>query len=823
MSIISDLRQEKTASEYIPFTLHYTDSIIGTRDDDVVCTIHVQGAAHDTLSIDELNGIDTVWKAAIGSLAKGGHSALWTHFVRKKVSYDHRLQYTNYFSQNLADAYAAKLDEKEFYVNDIYVSPVYRASTNKVEGAANKINKQSAEEYKDSKLKGIQEVEAVASRLEQTLRRLSPNRLRTNIDDSGYEMSDPATFYGELINGRSVPIPARRGAVSYGIQLSELSFGNEVIEIAGTSSSKFVGMLGLKTPYSVETLRADILHPLFNAPIEFVLSQSLVFFATSEADKFLKVQLGQYESTQGTEILQNQISAMRMRLQAGQFSMCGHEFTLAIYGDSIADLNRNIQIAEAALIEKSIQVIRHSRGMLIAQYFGMLPGNFKTKRLASQPLSSDNFAAFFPLHNNMVGMAKGSQWGMPIAMVETPQGSPYFLNLHNSKKEAEEMGLDLGYEEEEEADPLQGRVMRKENGNTRYIGNAGDGKTVTQTFLRSLLQKTNTTNGPYTSYAFDNDLGQLIYINAIGGQYFEFRNGESTGINYFSMPDTPRNRDYILTQCKWCAKQDKTYVANAEDERELRNAIANVYTQTQPEKRRFARILDTLTAMTPLHSALKNWCGDGPTGWILDSSKDRFNLEKFRAFGFDMTDFLSNESARTPILSYLFYKINSNRDGKPYSVDIDEAGIALSDPELQEQIAKEARTIRKKNGIITLATQNPLDLSSQKLEGTLVNQLPSAFYFPNPTAKWEEYAALGLTLREFELVHSKMTGAPGTVLFKKGNKSTVIRIDLTGMNDYLAVLSGSYDNVAIYRDVRREVGEDAPPEVWLPLFYSRRL
>ena len=512
-----------------------------------------------------------------------------------------------------------------------------------------------------------------------------------------------------------------------------------------------------------------------------------------------------------------------MRLQAGQFSMCGHEFTLAIYGDTVAELNQNIQIAEAALIEKSVQVIRHSRGMMMAQYFGMLPGNFITKRLASQPLSSDNFASFFPLHNNMVGMAKGSQWGMPVAMVETPQGSPYFLNYHNSKREAAEMGLDLGYSEDEEDNLPNGKVQRKENGNARFIGNAGDGKTVTQTLLRSLLQKKNTINGPYTSYAFDNDLGQLIYINAIGGQYFEFRNGEPTGINHFSLPDSPRNRDYILSQAKWCAKQDELYRATAEDELDLRNAIASVYTQTQPGDRRFSRILDTLTSASPLHNALQRWCGDGAFAWVLDSKEDRFDLTKYRAFGFDMTDFLTNPFARTPIISYLFYKINSNRDGKPYSVDIDEAGIALSDPELQEQIAKEARTIRKKNGIITLATQNPLDLSAEKLEGTLVNQLPTAFYFPNPTGKWADYAALGCTEREFELIKSKMAGAPGTILFKKGNKSTVIRMDLTGMNDYLSVLSGSYDNVQIYRDVRRDLGPDAPPEVWLPVFYSKRL
>lgn len=816
-----NIGNEQTASRYIPYTSHYTDSVVGTKDDDVLCTVHLQGAAHETMHVDELNALDAAWKSLTGSLSRSGRVALWAHVVRKKITYDHSLQYENSFSQSLADAYGAKLSTKQFFVNDIYLTPVYRASTGAVEGLANSINRKSIDDHANIKNKGIQEVGAIAARLEQSLRKLAPHRLGIEKNADGYDMSEAATFYSEILNGRTIPIPARRNAVHNAIQNSELSFGDEVIEIAGNASSRYVGLLGLKAPYSVETLRADILHALFCAPIEYILSQSLVFNAASEADKFLRVQLKHFESTEGTEILQEQIKDARMRLQAGQYSMCGHEFTLAIYGDTILELNQNIQIAEAALIEKSIQVLRHSRGMLLAQYFGMLPGNFSTKRLASQPLSSDNFAAFFPLHNYIVGSAQGSQWGMPVALVETPHGAPYFINFHNNKNEVIESGFDLGYSEDEENDS-RALVQKVENGNSRFIGNAGDGKTVAQTFLRSMLQKKKMLNGPYTSYAFDNDLGQLIYINAIGGQYFEFRNGEKSGINLFSLEDNPRNRDFILTMIKWCAEQDKGYMPSVEDEKQLQKSIDFVYTQQPQARQRFARVLDYLQSQ-PLKIALGRWVGEGAYAWVLDNQLDRFDLTKYRAFGFDMTDFLQNDLAKTPIISYLFYKINEVRTGKPYSIDIDEAGIALQDVGLQARVGKEGRTIRKKNGIITLATQNPLDLSAEKLDGTLINQFPTGFYFPNPTGKWDHYEALGLSRREFELVKSGMSSTPGTILLKKGSTSTVIRIDLSGMNQYLAVLSGSYPNVQIYREIRERLGQDAPPEIWLPEFYKRRV
>ncbi|WP_312684850.1 hypothetical protein, partial [Mammaliicoccus sciuri] len=100
----------------------------------------------------------------------------------------------------------------------------------------------------------------------------------------------------------------------------------------------------------------------------------------------------------------------------------------------IKEVNEAIGMAVAALEEKSMIAIRKRRGKLISQYFSMLPGNFLLDRLDAMPISTDNFAAFFPMHNFMTGRADGSQWGMPITVLKTTSGAPYFFNYHVSRK-----------------------------------------------------------------------------------------------------------------------------------------------------------------------------------------------------------------------------------------------------------------------------------------------------------------------------------------------------------------------------------------------------
>jgi type IV secretion system protein VirB4 len=57
-------------------------------------------------------------------------------------------------------------------------------------------------------------------------------------------------------------------------------------------------------------------------------------------------------------------------------------------------------------------------------------------------------------------------------------------------------------------------------------------------------------------------------------------------------------------------------------------------------------------------------------------------------------------------------------------------------------------------------------------------------------------------------------------LVKQGHESVVVELDLHGMDDQLAVLSGRSSTVAILDEIRAELGDD--PAIWLPEFHRRR-
>jgi type IV secretion system protein VirB4 len=827
---ISTNDRERTATEHIPYSRQYDEHTCGTVDGDLTQTIHIAGIPFETLSEEEINGFSRQWFSAINTLgAKNTRVALWTHMVRRKINYDmSRIEYDNWFSAELGRQYGERLGARDFYVIDLYLSPVYRPAPGKAEKLAGTLA-DTVTQRKRLIDAGVEELEKIAQQMLVSLRRYHPTRLGSSTDESGVITSELAHFYSSLLNGGgSGPVALNNASVRYGIQRNDLHFGAEIVEIQMPSTSRYVGLLGLKAPYGRGDMEigADLLHDLLRVRCEYVLSQSITFLPINEADKFLRTQLSQIASAEQNSIMEKQLKEAIEQLQAGKYGIAEHEFILAIYGDSIKEVNAGVAEAVAALEAKALAVTRERRGTLISQYFSMLPANFSMGRLRAMPISTDNFSSFFPMHNFLTGNAQGSQWGMPLAMLETTSGAPYFFNYHVSRKFLAEQDGQLEYAEagaddDADNDGRAEKVMRKDSGNALFIGGNGAGKTVVQTMIRALTRKREMKGKrPYKSFAFDADCGQEIFIKALGGRYFRFKTGEPTGIAPFSLPDTDENRQFIISLVKWCAGQDKAYVPSSDDDARLKMAVGEVY--KLESGRKFARLRDLLPkGRDTLHAALGRWVESGNEAWILDNDEDLLDLEGANDFGFDMTTFLSLPYARTPILMCIMHKINLSAAGSPHSIDIDEASTALNDGFLQEVIEMKARRIRKQDGIIGLSLQNAADASSGALASTLMNQFPLKIAFPNPTADRKEYVdGCKFTESEFLLIREGMLDKPGKFLLKKGNESVVICADLTGMNDMLAVLSGSTDNTAIAREIMARVGND--PQVWLPEFFKRR-
>ena len=831
-------KAERSVASCLPYSQQIDDHTVVTHEGDLTQTIEVQGLAFETMGHGELDNLNQQWFSAINNLARTPNVALWTHIERRRVRYDlSGVGYDNDLSTEFARQYARKFEGERHFLNRLFVSPVYRLAGNGADRASIRLSKRNSEGMVELRLRARDELSKLSAQMMASLKRYHPRRLGT-FTHHGALCSRAAAFYGRLLNHTDRHVRLDAYELSQNLQSAALNFGAETVEIEGAAGSCFAAVLTLVAPYRAEQLDAKAFDGLLASEFEFVLSQSVTVMAFDKADALLRSQYNKIQSTSDNTEQMQEVAAARTQLQAGKFCMFEHELILLVYGDSVRDLNENVHAAVTVLDQKAMGMSRERGGALICTYFSALPGNFKYGRVRAMPVSSKNFSKFFPMHNHPQGNAGGSQWGPPIAMLKTASSGPYFFNFHVSRNRLLEQGVRLDYDEERslpstyarddliEADthsPAVSKAHRKELGNYKIIGRSGGGKTVLKLALRLLARKSGLQGGrPLKVFSFDKDYGEEICIRAMGGHYFRIAGGEPTGMNPFSMAPTPENIAMILSIMSWNAQFGGRYTMTHKDEEDLLRSIRQVYA-LEPQHRRYARVRDSLPTHreNSLYQALGRWCDDGAFAWVLDNAEDRFELEGTHTFGFDMTHFLDIEEARTPILRYLTHKIAQSASGAPHIIDIAEAWRALKDPLMQGFIENKGKTIRKEDGVIGLDTQEPSDISRSPLGSTLLSQFPTQLLLPNGEAEAADYIdGLKLTPREFHLIKHTPENS-GQFLLKKGGESVLVKMDLNGMDDMLAVLSASLDNVEVMHAAIEEFGP--APSCWLPVFLKRRV
>jgi type IV secretion system protein VirB4 len=184
--------------------------------------------------------------------------------------------------------------------------------------------------------------------------------------------------------------------------------------------------------------------------------------------------------------------------------------------------------------------------------------------------------------------------------------------------------------------------------------------------------------------------------------------------------------------------------------------------------------------------------------------------------GFDMTEFLDNAEIRTPLMMYLFHRIEKLIDGRRLVIDIDEFWKALGDEAFKALAQNKLKTIRKQNGLMIFGTQSPKDALLSDIGHTIIEQCATHVFMPNPKGSYEDYVeGFKLTQREFDLIQKELTPESRQFLIKQGHTSVVAELDLHGFDEELTVLSGRTKTIEAMDALIAEHGET--PENWLPL------
>ena len=775
------LRREQTPVLALPYARHVTDRVLALDSGALILSFRLDGASFETADVRDLNDGHAKLNNAWRNLASD-RLAVWHHLVRRPDRVWPEGRYCSGFAEDLDAAYRARLERRRLFVNDLFLTLVWRPGRDAT-GRANTLLAHFGGHTEADEAAGLRRLGEAASDLVQHLARYGPTPLAT-YEHQGLVFSEPLEMLRLLITGRPERVPLIAGHLGGAIYNARLIFGREALEVRAADSTRFGGVLGVKE-YPAQT-RPGLWDGLLSAPFPFVAAQSFAFLSKAAAEAVMSRKQNQLLSARDRAASQvDGLDAALDELMSNRFAMGEHQASVTVYGDDRAALAEHLSRARAMMADSGLVVAREDLGLESA-YWAQFPGNFRY-RLRPAAITSRNFASLAPFHTHPAGRPAENYWGPAVALLRTSAGSPFYFNFHVG---------DLGH--------------------TFICGPSGSGKTVVQNFMLAELEKLGV-----QQVFIDKDRGAEIFVRACGGTYLTLKPGEPTGFAPLKALDfTPANRAFLGALVRrLAAPADRPLTP--QEERAIDDAIAALGPMPAAQ-RSFAALRSLLGQRDAagVGARLERWRCNETLGWALDGETDALGLET--AFlGFDMTHVLDAPEVRTPLMMYLFHRLQGLVDGRRLVVDIDEFWKALGDEAFRGLAEDGLKTWRKQNAFMVFGTQSPADVLRSPIAHTILEQCATKIFLPNPHAQARDYIeGFGLTHREFALVRDELAAEQRRFLVKQGLNSVVVELDLGGLDDALAVLSGRTETVELLDQIRAVHGDD--PADWTQPFHDAR-
>ena len=757
--------REESDIKFIPYTRHVDTTTVALEGGALMRVYRIDGRPFETCDVADLNTwhnkLNVAWRS-IGD----DRLAVWTHLVRTETDPVLHGSFKSKFAASLQEKYAARLSEAVLYHNEFYITLIARPS-----GAAGDQIRRffgGGDDTAENEIKTLASLNDRCRDFESLLVDCSPEVLGL-YEHNGVVFSRPLEIMQLVMTGEHNRVPLINGRLGQALYSSRLIFGRETVEVRAPHESRFAGIFGVRE--YVANTRTGQFNALLALDFPFVLTQSFSPEVKAVATEDVAV-------SQATELLEGADELMSNRWVLGE-----HHLSLMVRDTDRKRLNERLAIARAAAADTGMVMAREDVA-LEAAFWAQLPGNFGLRARPAR-INSRNFAAFSPFYTFPAGKKDGNHWGDAVTLLKTRAGSSYWFNFHKA---------DIGH--------------------TLIIGPTGAGKTVLQNFLMSQLEKTGA-----QQIFIDKDRGAEIFVRACGGTYLPLRNGEQTGFAPLKgLDNTPANIAFLREFVRVLVRRPGQPFTVA-DERLIDEGIGAVM-RLDPAHRSMAALREMLghADAEGIGARLERWCVGGSLGWAFDGPSDRISLEA-RFCGFDMTDFLENPEIRTPTMLYLFHRIDSLLDGRRVVVDIDEFWMALEDEAFRAFAKDGLKTFRKRNAFLVFGTQSPSDALRSAIANTIIEQTATKILLPNPDANREHYCdGLGLTEAEYQLIREDLTPESRCFLIKQGHESVVVQLDLGGLGDELAVLSGREETLRVMERAIAEFGSD--PDAWLPAFYA---
>jgi type IV secretion system protein VirB4 len=281
------------------------------------------------------------------------------------------------------------------------------------------------------------------------------------------------------------------------------------------------------------------------------------------------------------------------------------------------------------------------------------------------------------------------------------------------------------------------------------LGSTGSGKsTLLSLILNSALRYPGS-----NVFSFDNGFSQFALTHALGGKFYNIM-GEDDELSFcpLSELEDPAVQKWACGWIETIVTKQGVIVTPI-----IRSAIDQAIRDTSKSKSKSLSDFYLNLQNDEIKEALKQFVQikDGFMSSLLDAKEDVFKAGRFQTF--EISSLLAlDKRLSTPVLLYLFHKIERSLKGQPAYIIIDEGWRIMLDETFMTYWIEFLRTLRKKNACVILATQSLSDIVNSPYVSIINENCFTKIFLPNPTANDPDsrslYEAFGLNDRKIQII-----------------------------------------------------------------------
>ena len=397
--------------------------------------------------------------------------------------------------------------------------------------------------------------------------------------------------------------------------------------------------------------------------------------------------------------------------------------SLSIHASTLQQLEELDSSIVKIFTGRDIKILREGWGQL-STWFARLPGQSASRQLRRMPVSAGTALCCSPIFSPARGEPLSDHLEAPaLATLETRCGTLYDYDLF--------AGGDVGH--------------------SLVLGSTGAGKSFLLNFLLVHALR-------YNPRVCILDLGGSYrnLTQMLGGSYLRLDGaGGGTPLHPFTLPHGERTFEFLSG---WITQLLKIggYNPTGDDTTDIRARIEDVY-GIAPEQRRMSSLVETLPPR--MKAAMSRWVGAGQWGKIFDQAGEGKEIDGSDWQVVDLTGAKQFPDLVSGALTYCLERLRLELERPEETTRlkilvVDEAWRFLAEPATANYLAEAARTWRKRNAALILATQSVSDVAGGSATEALIESIPNRLFLSIRDLSYEAAARLQLSDAETVLIRS---------------------------------------------------------------------